>query len=362
MLRQTGTGWEFENEAWLEDFLQRHLLTLLGLNVIAQQHAINGQICDLVAVSETGQITILELKNQEDRYITQQLTRYFDAFLEEKPFADIADYSQPIRLLAIAPSFHRDNFTDRKYSCLNIEFLEFQVKPGQILILELKHLDTGELWAMEIPEPPSTPIQEIPSPPKSLLSLLAKCPEIERSGILALRQQLLSFHTQLLEMTNGGSILYGSGKSKLCAELRYDSRRECVALFFWLPHRLTTGSRQTVVARMRVWTNWHTVSDLAHVPKAIGRTITVQEWLDDRFQPLKKVIPFHPELKQRYEEDPRWRMQHIGAYRGSTATAHHSSGIALTFEGYQKLIQRPKLSNRLSDITQLALDTWLSKR
>jgi RecB family endonuclease NucS len=110
MLRKAGTGWEFENEALLEDCLKRHLETLLGLKVIAQQQTIQGQVCDLVAVSETGQLAILELKNQEDRYIVQQLTRYFDAFHAEKSFADRADYSQPMRLLAIAPSFHRDNF------------------------------------------------------------------------------------------------------------------------------------------------------------------------------------------------------------------------------------------------------------
>ena len=86
MLRKTGTGWEFENEALLEDFVQRCRQTLLGLKVTTQQHPINGQICDLVAVSETGQLGILELKNQEDRYIVQQLTRYFDTFIEERPF------------------------------------------------------------------------------------------------------------------------------------------------------------------------------------------------------------------------------------------------------------------------------------
>ncbi|NEQ47591.1 MAG: DUF91 domain-containing protein [Leptolyngbya sp. SIOISBB] len=66
--------------------MKRCWKTLLGLKVIAQQRPINGQICDLVAVSETGQFIILELKNQEDRYIVQQLTRYFDAFIEERPF------------------------------------------------------------------------------------------------------------------------------------------------------------------------------------------------------------------------------------------------------------------------------------
>jgi len=232
MLRKTGIGWEFENEALLEDFLQRHLQTLLGLTVIAQQYAIDGQICDLVAVSETGQVAILELKNQEDRYIHQQITRYFDVFLEEKPFADIADYSQPIRLLAIAPRFHRDNFIDRKYSRLDVEFLTFQVishEHGHAL--QLQHLDTGVCTQIALPEVSGSPRPEVPPPPKALLSLLAKCLPAERAGILALRQQILSFDPRLQETVTSGSILYGSGKTNPCAELRYDYPRSQIALF-----------------------------------------------------------------------------------------------------------------------------------
>lgn len=37
------------------------------------------------------------------------------------------DYEQPISLIAIKPNFHRDNFTDRKYNCLSIQFLRFEI-------------------------------------------------------------------------------------------------------------------------------------------------------------------------------------------------------------------------------------------
>jgi hypothetical protein len=171
MLRQTRTGWEFENEALLEDCLQQHLRSLLGLTVIAQQYGINGQVCDLVARSETGQLAILELKNQEDRYVVQQLTRYFDAFLAERPFAEQMDYGQPIRLLAIAPTFHRDNFTDRKYSRISIEFLTFQLQPDQGGVsLTLSHLDTGGRTATHAPEQVAPSQPAVASPPKALLS------------------------------------------------------------------------------------------------------------------------------------------------------------------------------------------------
>jgi hypothetical protein len=126
----------------------------------------------LVARSETGQLAILELKNQEDRYVVQQLTRYFDAFLAERPFAEQMDYGQPIRLLAIAPTFHRDNFTDRKYSRISIEFLTFQLQPDQGGVsLTLSHLDTGGRTATHAPEQVAPSQPAVASPPKALFSL-----------------------------------------------------------------------------------------------------------------------------------------------------------------------------------------------
>lgn len=363
MLRKTDIGWEFENEALLEDFLQRHLQALLGLKVIAQQHAIDGQICDLVAVSEAGQLAILELKNQRDRYIHQQLTRYFDAFLERKPFADIGDYSQPIRLLAIAPSFHRDNFTDRRYSRLDIEFLTFHlISHDSSHALKLQHLDTGDCYQVALPGVPASPRIKVLNPPKALLSLLAKSLPAEREGILALRQQILSFDPKLRETVTSGSILlYGSGKTNLCAELRYDNLRSQVALFLWLPHRTRTQT-QDIVARLRIWLEGSCITHLAHVPKALGSTITVDEWLAGNLKPLKKVIPQYDYILEQYRNDADWRTRFIEEFRDSTGVAPHTSGIALTFRAYQILHTEHQLSNSLGTITGLALKTWLRRR
>lgn len=171
MLRKIGTSWQFENEALLENFLQHHLEPLLGLKVLGQQHVIHGQICDLIAIAPTGQLAILELKNQEDRYIVQQLTRYFDALITEKPFQAVADYGQPVRLLAIAPSFSRDTFTDCKYSQLTIELLIFRILLSDTAyILELEQLDTQETQTAVIPYQLTQNQRELPPPPKSLLS------------------------------------------------------------------------------------------------------------------------------------------------------------------------------------------------
>ncbi len=359
MLRKTLTGWEFKNEALLEDFLKHKLQTLLGLKVIAQQHSVKGQICDLVAISETGQLAILELKNQEDRYIHQQLTRYFDAFIAEKPFANIADYGQPIRLLAIAPTFHRDSFTDSKYSRIDIEFLTFNfASQDNRPALTLRHLDSGATGTVLLPQVLTDTIPEVHSPPKSLLSTLAKCSMPEREGVLALRQQILSFDGRLQEIVSRGSILYGNGKTNPCAELRYDQQRACMALFLWLPH---CTNRQTIVARLRIWSDWQLVSDLAHIPKALGKTVTINEWLEGHHRPQKKVVPQNALVQEKYHQDAVWRSEFISGHRGNRAVAHYQSGIAMTFELYCTMTDQTNLSNELVTLVNVTLKTWQSR-
>ena len=80
-----------------------------------------------LATDSYGKLTIIELKNTEDRYIVQQLTRYYHGLIERKPRLDGIDYKQPVKLIAIVPSFHIHNFIDKKYTILNIDFFTFDV-------------------------------------------------------------------------------------------------------------------------------------------------------------------------------------------------------------------------------------------
>lgn len=123
-LKKTGTGWEFTNEAALEDFVWDNLKSLLNLTPLKRQYFVRSEVCDILAVDDNRQLVVLELKNTEDRYIVQQLTRYYDALLEVKPFDAEIDYSKPIRLVAVAPIFHRHNEIDRKYHKLIFGFLK----------------------------------------------------------------------------------------------------------------------------------------------------------------------------------------------------------------------------------------------
>jgi hypothetical protein len=82
MFKKVGTGWAFENEIILEDFVWNNLQSFFGLIPIAKQYkTLNNQICDILAINENHQLIILELKNTEDRYIVQQLTRYQGYFI-----------------------------------------------------------------------------------------------------------------------------------------------------------------------------------------------------------------------------------------------------------------------------------------
>jgi len=117
----------FKSERDLEDFVWVHLDKLFNLQALKRQYMIKQDVCDILAVDGTGKLTVLELKNTADRYIVQQLTRYYDRLITEKPLASEIDYDYPIRLIAIAPTYHEHNLIDQRYSALEIEFLTYEV-------------------------------------------------------------------------------------------------------------------------------------------------------------------------------------------------------------------------------------------
>jgi len=127
ILQKSADRWAFASERALEDFVYDNLESLLDLKPLIRQHNLAGEICDILAIAPSRQLTILELKNTEDRGIVQQLTRYYSTVREAKPFAEQVDYEQPIRLMAIAPSFHRHNWIDREHSTLQLEFCQFEI-------------------------------------------------------------------------------------------------------------------------------------------------------------------------------------------------------------------------------------------
>lgn len=196
VLRKTGDGYEFSSEYALEEFLWEHLEQLFQVKPIARQHSAKGEFCDILAVNNK-QLSILELKNTEDRYIVQQLTRYYDNLLDLKPFAEQIDYSLPVKLIALAPSFHRHNYIDRKYSNLDIDFLQITVVcKSQDFYLQLTNLDTNVKSEIQIPYQEldsNCTSNSIPAPPLGLLDWLGAVPGNELLAILKMRSEAFEF-------------------------------------------------------------------------------------------------------------------------------------------------------------------------
>ncbi|GGA42673.1 endonuclease NucS domain-containing protein [Okeania sp. KiyG1] len=254
-LIKSGLGWEFASEEILEDFLYEHLDILLGLKVLDRQYIVNSQRCDILAVDNQEKLVVLELKNVEDRGIVQQLTRYYDALLDEKPFSDKVDYRQPVRLVAITPSFHRDNFTDRKYHTLDFQFLEFSViQDGDNFYFCLKDIDNGEISKAIIPYQELENDLDLPTPPTALLKVVNNLDAQQQEEVSRIRKKILGFDSRMQEFSSAGSIKYGIGtgkSSKFCAEFFLDKGE--LIIFLWIPYK---GGESSRIGRARIWTDW----------------------------------------------------------------------------------------------------------
>lgn len=273
LLRKTGERWEFESELALENFAWANLETLFGLTALKRQYYSNGEICDILALDKESRLVVIELKNCEDRYIVQQLTRYCHSLLNEKPFQSQVNYEHPARLVAITPSFHRHNIVDRIYSKLEFQFLRFDIQQIEHkFYLLLNDMDTSVDSKIEIPYQEVNSFEfsgDIPAPPKGLLEHLGGYPEDKRQIILRLRHKILMFDRRMQETTTAKSIQYGRGKTKLCAELYFDKKQCELVLFLWIP--LWRYRNKSAIGRHRIWTDWTKVLYFGHVIEGLGK-------------------------------------------------------------------------------------------
>ena len=137
---------KFQSEEDLENYIEDNLNQIFpDLVLIKRQHTINTQRCDLLcSIKSVKQPVIIELKNEEDRNLISQLTRYRKALLIEKPFAEQLDYSLPVKLIAMAPTFHEDNYTDKEASKFEDDFClwEFSIDIEENQFCGCRHLYT----------------------------------------------------------------------------------------------------------------------------------------------------------------------------------------------------------------------------
>lgn len=339
------TMWQFDSEQTLEAFVDAHLPKLLDLRLLARQFYLDSQICDLLAVSAQKQLVILELKNSEDRYIVQQLTRYYNAVLAHKPFADQIDYSLPIRLVAVAPSFHLHNLIDRQYSRLEFEFCTFEVQvQSEQLQFYLNQQDGSLTRCIDIssafrstlintvlPAPVEVE-RKLPLPPKSLRRLVETLAPVEQDYVLQLRQQILSFSDQMQEVGRTTSTLYGLRKgekdlykTKLCAQfVPFYSGSDRPSLMLQLPYpkkEFGAPGRRFKPERVKGLT-WTQVSH--------------QKGLWDRTAPIQ-----------------------LFSYLGKTRNYHsHAYDLSTYAQMYFDLTGQARELRSIQDVIDLALDEW----
>lgn len=284
-------GWEFSAEINLEDFIWNHLELLIGLRPLKRQYIVKPERCDILALSNSGQLVIIELKNVEDRYVVQQLTRYYHNLLTEKPLNEFIDYNQPVRLIAIAPTFHRHNYIDRLHSKLPIEFFQFEIiQTNKQLTFHLKDLERAIVTSQPIEYSQDYIVDEAGSLPLDTSLVLPNIPRIfektllerhlnEKEMVLKIREKIMNFDERMAEKSTSVVTRYGLKRgngeiptTKLCAELYSYSfnKGQCFVLYFslWLPIpnkqyiRHGTYQKKIEKVRLEILTNNNLVSNL----------------------------------------------------------------------------------------------------
>ena len=247
-------SWRFSSESDLEDFVWNNLNKLFGLTPLKRQYIIQNDCCDILALSESEQLVIIELKNIEDRYIVQQLTRYYHSIVTEKPLSDIVEYDRPIRLIAIAPNFHRHNHIDQLYNKLSVEFFQFEITQlEKHLTLHLTNQEEQHIASEIIPypqefilddEPSVTQLRVLPRIPKAFEKLLDERHAEKKAIALKIREQILGYDEKMAETSTQSVIRYGYPQkngiipnTKLCAEFysRPINDFYSLQLSLWLP-------------------------------------------------------------------------------------------------------------------------------
>ncbi|MCC5607566.1 endonuclease NucS [Nostoc sp. CHAB 5834] len=258
-LRKTDQGWKFIDESELETFVWDNLEEIFELKPLTRQLSIKGEICDILATRENNQLAIIELKNTEDRYVINQLTRYYDNLLEEQPLKNNINYDEEISLLAICPSFHRHNLIDEKHSRLNFSlftfFIAYENNEFYFHLSQIYNQSETKIIKINYQEVhlQNQGNDNISEPPRLLLDWLGSLTNTEIENLTKIRHQILTFDHRIEETIVNKSIIYASkyGKDKMrkCVEFCYDRKSKKILLFLWL---IIPSRSNKTIARMQI--------------------------------------------------------------------------------------------------------------
>jgi len=242
----------FQSEMDLEDYIDEKFEEIFpSLLKIKRQHTAQMQRCDLLCSTKSeNQPVIIELKNEEDRGLVSQLTRYRKAILSTKSFDDKIDYSLPVKMIAIAPVFHKDNYTDKEASKFedDLDFWEFAVEnhnnSGKFKLLSQIYEISYPVFGL----PEIYPNLESSSLPAFTFNFVGRLHLDYHTDFKKLRTLFLS-QPKVNEMvsTTYRKILYGTGDGenhKKLAEITNTTNG--IVLFLWLPTAVSKNIKTPV--------------------------------------------------------------------------------------------------------------------
>ncbi len=358
-LESTPQGWQFSNEAALEDFIWEHLEPLFGYQPLRRQHHVEGNYCDILAIAPPRQLVVIELKNTEDRYVVQQLTRYYHKLQEEKPFGDRVDYTQPIRLIVISPKFHEDNITDTLYHQLDFSLVSFQIlkdnssslvffSPEKEVLIPLHSSLAADVNSGEVIESPPAP--------RTFKNALVKCEKYDPDFYFNFREKILKLDSQIREIkVENRYFIYGKGKTKPLACIAFVKEKRGENIFhrpdiaFWLPISIHWSHKQERLSPLFIRGFLH--------PKAAN--FSPEEIL--KFQLFKKRNPTDPYMAE------NWIFRHyVGSFVEKElmekVDSHDADDLSKKINRYCNLKKLPNPLKSHDDCThfliEVALDCW----
>ncbi|MEI6426854.1 MAG: hypothetical protein WCO45_00490 [Pseudanabaena sp. ELA607] len=129
-------------------------------------------------------------------------------------------------------------------------------------------------------------IEGIPEPPELLIKWLGGCTKEEQESLLKVRSKFLACNPPMKEVVDKKAIQYGSGKTKLCAEICFQSYKSLSYCCGYQPQIHIYGIKKPMVGRLRIWTNGQTISHVGHIPEGFGKMKTRLEW--EQIPPMKR--------------------------------------------------------------------------
>jgi len=342
---------EFETERHLEWFFWHTVLPKIGLKPLKSQYICKEGICDILAKGTENQLVIIELKNTQDSHVLAQITAYFDALIKEQPFSDQVDYTKPIDLYTVCPSYRERTESTLKYHKLKFTLFSYSVKSsGESFIFTLHEwLTKAEVTQIEISIATQiSPDIKLPDPPKAFVDVLGKCSDSEKQWMIQVRDQIYQFaqslNYKIYEKPNGKWTRFERNKQNPIAEIGWESKRDSLAAYLWLPFMTVNGQLNIRrsdsykrTAMMRLWIVDEVVQYIGYIENQRKSWLIVT---DEEIQTGKFT---KPTKLHRKGDSAYWK------------------GLAMPTDIYLELMGFSDCSHSLNAFVQLALDHSLQR-